>query len=376
MKMLYLEIASIMNICQAYGLEFKMKNLEKAINDCDYLMKLPMNKVHQNAIRALREIVRLMIKTRAESSDNKSQNDDIEASTSRSEKNPSSSQYSFAPSDTKNNPNFKDDMKIPNSDKKAYPDPSGSTKSSFSKQAQLENESGYKHFEGKRYQLAINKFTAAIALNPTSPVFFGNRAACFRKMGNIQLALSDALKAIDLDNKYWEAYSCAINSFLIFGDIKNADLFLQKFESNVSVASMRFIEFLKLENLKQYHENINSHYNERDFKECLKNTEAALKIASQCTFYQNLKIECLIMLEKYKEAEENIDMLMIGNHRDPNLMYLQGLMLFYQGLIQASIKKFEDALRADPDFKKAQIYRSHAKTYDHLTNKCRPTPLL
>jgi small glutamine-rich tetratricopeptide repeat-containing protein alpha len=55
--------------------------------------------------------------------------------------------------------------------------------------------------------LAIAKYTEAIAVDPTEATFYCNRAAVHSRQGNHEIAIADCEKAISLDPKYATAYS-------------------------------------------------------------------------------------------------------------------------------------------------------------------------
>lgn len=58
----------------------------------------------------------------------------------------------------------------------------------------------------KDYPAAIEDYTKAIALDPTNPVFYSNRAAAYSSSNNHELAIVDAEKAIQVDPKFVKAY--------------------------------------------------------------------------------------------------------------------------------------------------------------------------
>eukprot|EP00201_Polytomella_parva_P018516 CAMPEP_0175057022 /NCGR_PEP_ID=MMETSP0052_2-20121109/11018_1 /TAXON_ID=51329 ORGANISM="Polytomella parva, Strain SAG 63-3" /NCGR_SAMPLE_ID=MMETSP0052_2 /ASSEMBLY_ACC=CAM_ASM_000194 /LENGTH=500 /DNA_ID=CAMNT_0016322159 /DNA_START=173 /DNA_END=1675 /DNA_ORIENTATION=- len=61
-------------------------------------------------------------------------------------------------------------------------------------------------FKAKHYQAAINGYTEAINLNPTNPIYYGNRSFAHIKLENYGVALADADKATELDPKYIKGY--------------------------------------------------------------------------------------------------------------------------------------------------------------------------
>ncbi|KAJ3035565.1 Stress-induced-phosphoprotein 1 [Rhizophlyctis rosea] len=61
-------------------------------------------------------------------------------------------------------------------------------------------------FARKNYQFAISKYTAAIQLDPENNIFYSNRANCYVRLEEWQLALLDAQHSIRLNPKFTKAY--------------------------------------------------------------------------------------------------------------------------------------------------------------------------
>ncbi|MFA4843081.1 MAG: tetratricopeptide repeat protein, partial [Candidatus Omnitrophota bacterium] len=59
-------------------------------------------------------------------------------------------------------------------------------------------DEGYKHFNAKEYDEAIEAFTKAIDLNPEYAEAYGNRAASYNNQGNFDEAIKDYTRAIEL----------------------------------------------------------------------------------------------------------------------------------------------------------------------------------
>jgi small glutamine-rich tetratricopeptide repeat-containing protein alpha len=59
----------------------------------------------------------------------------------------------------------------------------------------------------KDYKTAIEKYTAAIALSPTNPIYLSNRAAAYSASGDHAAAVKDAEIAVVADPKYTKAWS-------------------------------------------------------------------------------------------------------------------------------------------------------------------------
>ena len=266
-----------------------------------------------------------------------------------------SSSYSFSSSDRKN---FKEYM--------GKPQPKASSKSY--QQQQNENEAAEKNKKGRQEYLA-NRFESAAkffseALNkwPTNVFYLTNRSACYMHMDKQELALVDGIKAIEADPSFYKGYLRIINCFLALGNFNLAEDYVERFKNNiVGVDSIKSNEIPKVKLLKESHPKIIELYNAKNYEECLKHLENVIAIASSCNEYRNMKVECLIMLEKHNEANFIIAEAFAKNKRDSNMIYIQGLQFYYRNELESSIERFESAIRVDPSLKKAKDARNNAR---------------
>jgi len=80
---------------------------------------------------------------------------------------------------------------------KAYLDP---------EKAETERQDGNKCFGNGDYPGAIKHYNESIKRNPEDPKVYSNRAACYTKLAEFGLALSDVDKCLDLDPNFVKAY--------------------------------------------------------------------------------------------------------------------------------------------------------------------------
>lgn len=59
----------------------------------------------------------------------------------------------------------------------------------------------------KNFELAVEKYTEAIALVPGNPIYYSNRAAAYTSLKDFQNAIKDAEKALEIDPSYAKGYS-------------------------------------------------------------------------------------------------------------------------------------------------------------------------
>ena len=65
--------------------------------------------------------------------------------------------------------------------------------------AEEARQEGNELFKGGKYPEAIAKYSDAMKRNPKNHVPYSNRAACYQKLGEWQLALKDADKCVEMD---------------------------------------------------------------------------------------------------------------------------------------------------------------------------------
>lgn len=83
-------------------------------------------------------------------------------------------------------------------------------------------DEGNRLFVAGKYEDAKHQYGLAIALDPSVPAFYSNRAACELKLEQHGLVIEDATKAIQLDSKFSKAYFRRASAHLSILDPKSA----------------------------------------------------------------------------------------------------------------------------------------------------------
>ncbi|KAH3687588.1 hypothetical protein WICPIJ_001398 [Wickerhamomyces pijperi] len=74
----------------------------------------------------------------------------------------------------------------------------------------------------KQFELAVEKYSEAIALIPSDPVYYSNRAAAYTSLKQFEKAVEDSEAALKIDDKYAKAYSRLGVSNFALGKYKEA----------------------------------------------------------------------------------------------------------------------------------------------------------
>ncbi|XP_064413964.1 small glutamine-rich tetratricopeptide repeat-containing protein beta isoform X2 [Latimeria chalumnae] len=115
----------------------------------------------------------------------------------------------------------------------------------------LKNE-GNNYMKEENYRAAVESYTQAIALDPLSAVYYGNRAAAQSKMGNYTEAIHDCEKAIVIDPNYSKGYGrmglalTAMNKYTeaitYYKKALNLDPENDTYKSNLKIAEQKLRE--------------------------------------------------------------------------------------------------------------------------------------
>ncbi|KAG6868552.1 hypothetical protein C0993_001248 [Termitomyces sp. T159_Od127] len=89
-------------------------------------------------------------------------------------------------------------------------------------QADAHKQRGNSLMSAKKYDDAISAYTDSVALDPTNPVYYSNRAAAYSSKGDHLAAVGDAEKAIALDPKFIKSYHRLGHAYWSLGDTDKA----------------------------------------------------------------------------------------------------------------------------------------------------------
>lgn len=105
-------------------------------------------------------------------------------------------------------------------------------------EAEKLKSAGNAAMQQKDYKTAIEKYTEAIALSPTNPIYLSNRAAAYSASGDHAAAVKDAEIAVVSDPKYTKAWSRLGLARFAMGDARGSvDAYQQGIENEGSGGS-------------------------------------------------------------------------------------------------------------------------------------------
>ncbi|XP_013771924.1 E3 ubiquitin-protein ligase CHIP-like [Limulus polyphemus] len=87
---------------------------------------------------------------------------------------------------------------------------------------------GNKLFGGRKYEEAITCYSRAIIKNPTMPTFFTNRALCYVKLQQWEMAIQDCRRALDMDSSSVKGHFFMGQALLELENFDDAIKYLQR----------------------------------------------------------------------------------------------------------------------------------------------------
>jgi len=202
---------------------------------------------------------------------------------------------------------------------------------------------------------AIRCITEAINLDPTAAKYYGNRAQLYFKRKDYKRSLNDCFEALKLNERYNKAYIRQHQCHVAEGDFGAALIALKQCQKlgheNAKVDEM----VAEVENLKAKEDKLNSLMKQGnlDFTAASDLIDKLSRSAPACKRFQLLKIECAAYEGKIQDAENILSEMDPNN---PEVIYLQGLVLYFQDKIDEALTLMKSALVKLPDLPKAQKY--------------------
>lgn len=180
------------------------------------------------------------------------------------------------------------------------------------------------------YVASLLHYSEAIALQPQNVRFLCARSTCLMTLGNYELAVEDAMKAISLDSKHRRSYYIAMDCYIALGDLIRLENLITQWRRIVpGIDSIDENQVPKLITLKNLQRDINKYPLCSNYETILKCVDRALEISTACDELHLMKMRLHVGLELpvTEKMVENRTNKYIGQVCEKNFLDL--LQLFY-----------------------------------------------
>jgi len=220
---------------------------------------------------------------------------------------------------------------------------------SDSERAKAFKEQGNQFFKNKDYNKAIDAYTKAINLNPMDPTYYGNRAACYLAMHQLEKCVDDSNDAINLDPNFVKGWVRKGRALYYLGRFKEAKQSLQKARDLDSNDSTVRQDLNMIDHVEKTYQEAENYYNAKDYARALEYYKKALQ---SCPDLAPAKIKAIETLSKTGDTKTAIELC---NRYGPELshnvefLYVKGLALCSHGQTDSGKRVWVEALKLDPD---------------------------
>jgi len=220
-----------------------------------------------------------------------------------------------------------------------------------------------KYKEGK-YQDAVEAYGQAIEDDPSVAAYYGNRSAALLMLKKFDEALDNCKKAIELDPAFIKGYIRGAKCQVQQGKIREAQMVLDDClrtnpESPEAVKELEIVKAVQSD-WEKAHELLEK----SDFDRASYFID---RISPQCPDAPELlrmRADMLIGRGKYDDAVSITFLLLKSDRQNPDLLFLRGKALLYSGATDQGEKHLAEALRNDPDHRRARELRKLFKNME------------
>ncbi|XP_032831508.2 dnaJ homolog subfamily C member 7 isoform X1 [Petromyzon marinus] len=230
-----------------------------------------------------------------------------------------------------------------------------------SRNAEFNKEKGNEYYIKKHYNEAYNYYTKAIELCPSNASYYGNRSATLMMLSRYREALEDSQKAVRLDDTF------------VKGHLREGKCHVALGSSNASVRCFQKVLELEPSNkqaeqelknasvLLEFENMAEKAFEKKDYRKVVYCMERALTYAIACPKLKIKKAECLALLGRYAEAQSVASDVLRADPTNADALYVRGLCLYYEDMIDRAVQHFVQALKMEPDHEMARLTCKNAR---------------
>ncbi|KAK3692434.1 hypothetical protein B0T22DRAFT_13649 [Podospora appendiculata] len=233
--------------------------------------------------------------------------------------------------------------------------PSSPVQSTAEEAEKFKNE-GNRFFKEGNYTKAIELYTKAVVVQPTSATYLGNRAAAYMGAGKYAEALEDCKKAADLDRTNARIMLRLARIYTSLGRPEEAIATFGRIQPPPSAKDMAPARDM-LHHLKAAQSALKDGTAASMILHPLDMAEKQLGIgAPKPRKWQLMRGEALLRMggaNSLGEAQNIAMSILRNNNNDPEALVLRGRALYAQGENDKAVQHFRKALSCDPELKDA-----------------------
>jgi DnaJ family protein C protein 7 len=173
-------------------------------------------------------------------------------------------------------------------------------------------------------------------------------------------ALEDAEKSVKIDKSFQKGYICIVKCSIVLGDCSRAEQAMKKYRDldpqNINLKAQQ----KSINKLRELIDKATSNFNSQQYQISLGYYEDLLSIALASELFMLQKAECLIYLERYKEAEDIVRKIILSNPTNENVFYVLGFMYYCKGNLDSGVEYFDKISAQSSVYSKTRRFNQKA----------------
>jgi DnaJ family protein C protein 7 len=238
-------------------------------------------------------------------------------------------------------------------------------------EAETFKANGNKFFKEKNYARAIDEYSKAVDLFPSSSTYLSNRAAAYMSNGRYASALADCARAGDLEPGNHKILLRLARIYTALGQAQEALVTFKRIQPPPSERDMAPAREM-MHHLNSAQEALRNRTAPSMVLHALDQSEKLLGPGvSRPRKWQLMRAEAYLNMGNAKalgEAQSITSHLIRSNQRDPEALVLRGRIIYSQGDNSQAENHFRQALECDPDYKDAASWLRKVKRLERVKN--------
>jgi stress-induced-phosphoprotein 1 len=237
-------------------------------------------------------------------------------------------------------------------------------------EAQVKKNEGNNFFKNKNFQAAIDKYSEAIALDPSDVTFYSNRSACYAALGRWQEAAEDGRQCIIADKNFVKGYFRQALALQNLGNFDTAQeavkrgLGVDPQNADLKKMSKELDESIRMKKVENFITSAQIQLKEDDVAAAYKSVDAGLRLDPNNTDLNRL-------MDRVRPLYERAEKQRLANLDPKERMKEEGDRLFKDAKFEEAIRAYTRALDSIPDKSNdiaLKCYGNRAACYKQLSN--------
>lgn len=237
-------------------------------------------------------------------------------------------------------------------------------------EAQAKKNDGNNFFKHKNFEAAIEKYSEAIALDPSDVTFYSNRSACYAALGRWQEAAEDGRQCIIADKNFVKGYFRQALALQNLGNYEAAQeavkrgLGIDSQNADLKKMSKELDEAIRMKKVENFITAAQIQLKEDDINNAFKSVEAGLRLDPN-------NPELARLNDRVRPLYERAEKQRLSNLDPKERMKEEGDRLFKDAKFEEAIRAYTRALDAISDKSSdlaLKCFGNRAACYKQLSN--------